>query len=80
MTPGMAVTERLEIRGSEDVVRVRQRVRALGSSLASNQRPCSEWPSSAAKHAPESKRGQQSQSIEPARDTSAAVSQSPMSA
>ena len=29
MTPGMAVTERLEIRGSEDVVRVRQRVRAL---------------------------------------------------
>ena len=37
-------------------------------------------PSSAAKQAPESNRGQQSQSIDPSRDTSAAVSQSPMSA
>jgi hypothetical protein len=37
-------------------------------------------PSSAAKHAPESKRGQQSQSIDPVRATSAAVSQSPISA
>jgi len=35
-------------------------------------------PRSAAKHAPESKRGQQSQSIDPLHETSAAVSQSPM--
>jgi hypothetical protein len=35
-------------------------------------------PSNAAKHAPESKRGQQSQSIDPRRETSATVSQSPM--
>jgi hypothetical protein len=44
------------------------------------QRPCSDVPSSAAKHASESKRGQQSQSIEPVWATSAAVSQSPISA
>jgi hypothetical protein len=37
-------------------------------------------PSSPAKHASESNRGQQSQSIEPSRPTSAAVSQSPISA
>ena len=37
-------------------------------------------PSSAAKQAPESNRGQHSQSIEPSRPTSAAVSQSPISA
>jgi hypothetical protein len=37
-------------------------------------------PSNAEKHAPESKRGQQSQSMEPLLETSAAVSQSPMSA
>ena len=47
---------------------------------ASRQNPLSGWPSSAAKHAPESKRGMQSQSMEPERDTSAAVSPSPMSA
>ena len=44
------------------------------------QRPCSRPPSSAAKQAPESNRGQHSQSIEPARETRAAVSQSPISA
>ena len=37
-------------------------------------------PSSAAKQASESKRGQHSQSIEPSRATSAALSQSPISA
>jgi hypothetical protein len=37
-------------------------------------------PSRAAKHAGESNRGQHSQSIDPSRATSAAVSQSPMSA
>jgi hypothetical protein len=37
-------------------------------------------PSSAAKQAPESKRGQHSQSIEPSRPTSAALSPSPISA
>jgi hypothetical protein len=44
------------------------------------QRPWSDVPSSAAKHASESNRGQQSQSIDPSRPTSAAVSQSPISA
>jgi hypothetical protein len=44
---------------------------------AMRQRPCSGAPSRAAKHAGLSKRGQQSQSTEPSRDTSAAVSQSP---
>jgi len=42
------------------------------------QRPFPGVPSSAAKHAPESKRGQHSQSIDPDRDTSAALSQSPI--
>jgi hypothetical protein len=37
-------------------------------------------PSSAAKHAAESKRGQHSQSIEPSKPTSAAEWQSPISA
>ena len=44
------------------------------------QRPCGSSPSSAAKHAPESKRGTHSQSIEPSLPTSAAVCVSPMSA
>ena len=39
---------------------------------AISQRPCSGVPSSAAKQASESKRGQHSQSIEPSRPTSAA--------
>jgi hypothetical protein len=52
--------------------------RARSSAGAISQRPCSSVPTSAAKQAPESKRGQQSQSIEPPRDTSADVSQSPM--
>jgi len=37
------------------------------------QRPFSAFPSSAAKHAGESKRGQHSQSIDPSRPTSAAL-------
>ena len=44
------------------------------------QKPWSRVPSSAAKHAREENVGQHSQSIEPSRDTSAAVSQSPISA
>jgi hypothetical protein len=54
--------------------------RAPSSTGAIDQRPCWRSPSSAAKHAGESKRGQHSQSIDPARDASAAVSQSPISA
>jgi hypothetical protein len=42
--------------------------------------PCFGVPSSAAKQGDESKRGQQSQSIEPSRPTSAALWQSPISA
>jgi hypothetical protein len=44
------------------------------------KRPCSGPPIKAAKQAPESKRGRQSQSIEPRRETRAAVSPSPISA
>ena len=44
-----------------------------------DQRPCSSYPTSAAKQASESNAGQHSQSIEPSRPTSAAVSQSPIS-
>ena len=45
--------------------------RRTSPSGASSQRPCSRSPSRAAKQAPESKRGKQSQSIEPSRPTSA---------
>ena len=48
-----------------------------GISGAMSHRPCSGVPSSAAKHAPESKRGQQSQSTEPSREIRAAVWPSP---
>ena len=47
---------------------------------ASFQHPLSGVPSSEAKHAPESNRGQQSQSMDPSLPHSAAVSQSPISA
>jgi hypothetical protein len=50
---------------------------AFGAIL---QKPWSQVPSSAAKHAGEENAGQQSQSIEASRETSAAVSQSPISA
>jgi predicted component of type VI protein secretion system len=60
--------------------RYRRVARAAVSAGAMIQRPCSDVPSSAAKHASESKRGQQSQSSDPLRATSAAVSQSPISA
>jgi hypothetical protein len=52
----------------------------LNSTGAICQRPWSDVPSNAAKQASESKRGQHSQSIDPFSPTSAAVSQSPMSA
>jgi hypothetical protein len=58
----------------------RREMRCGSSAGASNQRPFWALPSRAAKHAPESKRGQQSQSIDPAREMSAAVSQSPIRA
>ena len=51
---------------------------AAGSSGASSQRPFISSPRSRAKHAPESNRGQHSQSIEPSRPTRAAVWQSPI--
>jgi len=44
---------------------------------AVNQRPFSGRPSNAAQQAPLSNLGQHNQSIEPPRETSAAVSQSP---
>src|SRR6185437_1041069 len=47
---------------------------------ASSQRPCSGVPSSAAKHAAASKRGRQSQSMEPSTPTRAAVRMFPMMA
>ena len=53
--------------------RYRRVVRRIGTAGASSQRPCSGVPSSDAKHAPESKRGKQHQSIEPSRLTSADV-------
>jgi hypothetical protein len=52
--------------------------RASSSAAVSSHRPFFRSPRRAAKQAPESKRGQQSQSIEPQREMSAAVSQSPM--
>ena len=58
-----------------------QRVtRLIVPSGVNNHLPFSGVPSSAAKHAGESNLGKDSQSIEPFRPTSAAVSQSPMSA
>jgi hypothetical protein len=64
-----------------------QRIAAIGSRRARRgvgraNEPAAvlRLPSSAAKQAPESKRGQHSQSIEPSRVTKAAVSQSPMMA
>jgi hypothetical protein len=55
-------------------------VRTTGSSGVRSQRPWSSVPRSAAKQAGESKRGKQSQSIDPLTPTRAAVWQSPMSA
>jgi hypothetical protein len=52
----------------------------IGCFGAMSQRPLSAVPSSAAKQAGESKRGQHSQSIQPSRPTKAAVRQSPISA
>ena len=52
--------------------RYRRVVRAISPAGASCQRPFSGVPSSAAKQAPESKRGRHNQSIDPSRPTSAA--------
>ena len=57
--------------------------RVISTSLcvgAISHLPCSGPPRSAEKHAPLSKRGRHSQSIEPSRPTKAAVSQFPMTA
>jgi hypothetical protein len=58
--------------------RYRRRVARIGLAGVISQRPCSSDPSKAAKIAPESNRGTQSQSIDPSRPTNAAVSVSPM--
>jgi hypothetical protein len=55
-------------------------VRTTSTLGASDQRPCSSPPSSAAKQAAESNRGKHNQSIDPSRRTSAAVSVSPINA
>src|SRR5262245_7279712 len=55
-------------------------MRVVGLRGAMIQRPFADVPSSAAKQASESNRGHDSQSIEPLRPTSAALSQSPMMA
>ena len=65
---------------SKRVIRISVPSRYLRETLAGSlgarrQRPCSRFPSSAAKQALELKRGQHSQSIEPSRLTSAAVIQ-----
>ena len=59
--------------------RYRRSVRVTSPAGAICQRPWLSSPSRAAKHAPESNRGRQSQSIDPLRPTSAAVRMSPMS-
>jgi hypothetical protein len=58
--------------------RYRRRTARTGTVGAICHRPCSTVPRSAAKQAAESKRGMQSQSMEPSRPTSAAVWQFPM--
>jgi hypothetical protein len=60
--------------------RYRRRVATPPAIGAIRQRPCSGPPSSAAKHAVESKWGRQSQSTEPSLATSAAVWRSATSA
>ena len=60
--------------------RYERSARLAASVGASSQCPCSGPPSRDAKQAPESKRGTHSQSIEPLRDTRAAVRRSPMMA
>ncbi len=60
--------------------RYRRRMERAPSRGARLNRPCSGPPSRAAKQAGESKRGRQSQSMEPRRETRAAVSPSPISA
>ena len=56
----------------------RRVLRTTAPSGASNQRPCSGPPSSAAKHAGESNRGRHSQSMEPSLPTRAADSMLPI--
>ena len=60
--------------------RYRRLTRGASAAGRMSQRPFSGEPSKAAKHAAESKRGQHSQSTEPSRATSTAVSQSPTKA
>ncbi len=84
---GMQSTRRTEPSG---VVNVVSRTRLFGRyrrvvlldvpAGAICHAPCVRSPSSAAKHAPESKRGRHSQSIDPSLETRAAVCVSPMRA
>ena len=60
--------------------RYRRETDATSSFGHSFQKPFSAVPSNAAKHAGEANEGQHSQSMDPSRLTSAAVSQSPMTA
>ena len=60
--------------------RYRRVVRRVSCAGAISHRPCSGVPSSAQKHAASSKRGTQSQSMEPSRPTRAAVRRLPISA
>jgi hypothetical protein len=68
------------VRNARDDSRYRRLTRFTWPAGATSHRPWSGVPSSAAMHAPLSKRGMQSQSMDPSRPTSAPVRQSPMSA
>ena len=70
--PGSNVVSRISVPG-----RYRRVLETAGFEGDILQRPFSGEPSRAAKNAGESKRGKQSQSIEPCCETRAAVSQSP---
>lgn len=68
------------VSNTSDPSRYPRVARAPADTGAITQRPCEASPSNAAKHAGLSNRGQHNQSIDPARDTSAALRQSPISA
>ena len=72
------LTVEIELKHRDDGGTERREVAVTSSAGAINHRPFSRVPSSAAKHASESKAGQHSQSIEPSRPTRAAVSLSPI--
>jgi hypothetical protein len=71
--PGITSTIDESVSSSRVSPRYRWTTRRAGATGLIRQRPCCGPPSSAAKHAGESKRGRHSQSIEPSAPTSAAV-------